>query len=108
MDGLHHLSIDIETYSDVEISKTGLYRYAQSPAFEVLLFGYSLDGAPPRVIDLARGEQIPPEIVQHCMSPYTLKHAYRGCLRRTSIHTSFSIGRGALGWASLPTSSTAI
>ena len=50
MDGLHHLSIDIETYSDVEISKTGLYRYAQSPAFEVLLFGYSLDGAPPRVI----------------------------------------------------------
>lgn len=76
MDGLHHLSIDIETYSDVEISKTGLYRYVQSPAFEVLLFGYSLDGAPPRVIDLARGEQIPPEIVQHCMSPYTLKHAY--------------------------------
>ena len=39
MDGLHHLSIDIETYSDVEIGKTGLYRYAQSPAFEVLLFG---------------------------------------------------------------------
>lgn len=60
MGGMHHLSIDIETYSDVEISKTGLYRYAQSPAFEVLLFGYSLDGAPPRVIDLARGEQIPP------------------------------------------------
>ena len=91
MEGLHHLSIDIETYSDVEISKTGLYRYAQSPAFEVLLFGYSLDGAPPRVIDLARGEQIPPEIVQHCMSPYTLKHAYNAAFEWYCLSRFFGI-----------------
>ena len=91
MDGLHHLSIDIETYSDVEISKTGLYRYAQSSAFEVLLFGYSLDGAPPQVIDLARGEQIPPEIVQHCMSPYTLKHAYNAAFEWYCLSRFFGI-----------------
>ena len=97
MDGLHHLSIDIETYSDVEISKTGLYRYAQSPAFEVLLFGYSLDGAPPRVIDLARGEQIPPEIIQHCMSPYTLKHAYNAAFEWYCLSRFFGI-QNLPGW----------
>lgn len=97
MDGLHHLSIDIETYSDVEISKTGLYRYAQSPSFEVLLFGYSLDGAPPRVIDLARGEQIPPEIVQHCMSPYTLKHAYNAAFEWYCLSRFFGI-QNPPGW----------
>ena len=55
MGAVHHLSIDIETYSDVEIGKAGLYRYAQSPAFEIILFAYSLDGSPVRVIDLAQG-----------------------------------------------------
>ena len=43
---MHHLFIDLETFSDIDISKAGLYKYAQSPAFRVLLFGYSLDGAP--------------------------------------------------------------
>ena len=51
MDAVHHLSIDIETYSDQEIGKAGLYRYAQSPAFAILLFAYSLDGGPVQVVD---------------------------------------------------------
>ena len=51
-----HLSIDLETYSDVNLKKAGLYRYVQSPAFEILLFAYSFDGAPTQVIDMAQGE----------------------------------------------------
>lgn len=58
------LHIDLETYSDVDITKAGLYRYVQSPAFEIMLFAYSYDYAPVRIIDLAAGEQIPVGIVQ--------------------------------------------
>lgn len=53
------LSIDIETYSDVPLQKTGVYRYVESPNFEILLFAYSVDSQPVQVIDLACGEQIP-------------------------------------------------
>lgn len=70
------LNIDIETYSSVSIAKAGLYKYVQSPDFEILLFGYSFNGAPTKVIDLACGEQIPAEIVKACMDPQTIKHAY--------------------------------
>ena len=51
---MHHLSIDIETYSPEPIAKTGLYKYAQHPDFKILLFGYSLDGEPPIVIDMTQ------------------------------------------------------
>lgn len=65
MDAVHHLSIDIETYSDQEIGKTGLYRYAQSPAFVILLFAYSLDGAPVQVADLTQPEaRLPAEVIR--------------------------------------------
>lgn len=57
------LSIDIETYSDVPLSKTGVYRYCESPDFEILLFGYSVDSGPVHVVDLACGEKIPEKIV---------------------------------------------
>ena len=57
------LSIDIETYSDVPLQKTGVYRYVESPNFEILLFAYSVDSQPVQVIDLACGEQIPKEIL---------------------------------------------
>ncbi len=53
------LSIDLETYSDVDLIKCGVYAYADSPAFEVLLFAYSFDGEETEVIDLARGESLP-------------------------------------------------
>lgn len=52
MSAVQHLSIDIETYSDVDIGKAGLYKYAQSPAFRVLLFAYSLNDEPVQVLDL--------------------------------------------------------
>lgn len=71
-----HLSIDLETYSDVNLKKAGLYRYVQSPAFEILLFTYSLDGAPTQVVDMAQGEKIPLEVVHALTDPQCLKHAY--------------------------------
>ena len=57
------LSIDIETYSDVHLQKTGVYRYVESSNFEILLFAYSVDSQPVQVIDLACGEQIPKEVL---------------------------------------------
>lgn len=71
-----HLSIDLETYSDVNLKKAGLYRYVQSPAFEILLFAYSFDGAPTQVIDMAQGEIIPLEVIHALTDPQCLKHAY--------------------------------
>lgn len=71
-----HLSIDIETYSDIDIKKAGLYRYVQSPAFEVLLFAYSVNGATVVVVDLAQGETIPQEVMSLLLNPAAVKHAY--------------------------------
>ena len=58
------ISIDIETYSDVNLAKCGVYKYAESPDFAILLFGYAVDGGPVRVIDLAQGETIPVYMIQ--------------------------------------------
>ena len=57
------LSIDIETYSSVELPKCGVYKYTEAPDFDILLFGYSVDGGPVQVVDLASGETIPDEVV---------------------------------------------
>ena len=74
---MHHLSIDIETFSSVNIAKSGLYKYADSPDFRILLFAYSLDGTPVKVADLAAGERIPIEILtKHLFGADTVKHAY--------------------------------
>lgn len=84
---MHHLSIDLETYSSVPIAKAGAQKYISSPDFEILLFSYSLDGAPVEIIDLARGEQLPSWLVQAITSPDYIKHAYNapfewGCLSK--------------------------
>lgn len=70
------LSIDIETFSSVDIKKAGLYKYVQSPDFEILLFAYSVNGGPTQVVDLAQGEQIPPDIIAALGDPNVTKHAY--------------------------------
>lgn len=65
----HHLNIDLETFSSVPIGKAGLYKYAQSPDFQILLFGYSLDGAPVQVMDLTQpGVCIPQNVVAGCLT----------------------------------------
>ena len=60
---MKNISIDLETYSDVELQKCGVYKYVQSPNFEILLFGYSADEQAVQVVDLAQGERIPDEIL---------------------------------------------
>ena len=60
---MQKLMIDLETKSDVDITKAGVYRYADSPYFDILLFAYSVDDAPVKVVDLACGEQLPEEIL---------------------------------------------
>lgn len=73
---MEHLSIDIETYSSINIKKSGLYKYVQSRDFEILLFAYSEDGAAVGVIDFTRGEKLPPEILKALFDPSVIKHAY--------------------------------
>lgn len=87
MGAVHHLSVDIETYSDIDIGKAGLYRYAQSPAFAILLFAYSLDGGPSKVVDLTQERYLPDEVAGALFDPNVLKHAYNAafewyCLSR--------------------------
>ena len=60
---MKEMSIDLETYSDVNITKCGAYKYAESDEFEILLFGVSMDGGPVTVYDLACGDTIPEEIL---------------------------------------------
>lgn len=84
---MHHLSIDLETFSSVPIAKAGAQKYISSPDFEILLFAYSLDGAPVEVIDLTTGAHLPPWLVQAITSPDYIKHAYNapfewGCLSK--------------------------
>lgn len=88
----HHLSIDIETRSSVDISKAGLYKYAQSPDFGVLLFAYKMDKEDVKIIDLACGEHISQEIIDALRDPSVIKHAYNAafewyCLNRAGIKT---------------------
>ena len=61
---MHHLSIDLETFSSVPIARVGAQKYIESPDFEILLFAYSLDGGPVELIDLARGEAFPPWLLR--------------------------------------------
>ena len=73
---MRRLSIDIETFSSVDLKKAGLYKYVQSPDFQILLFAYSFDGEPVRVIDLAQGEYLPDEVVSALHNSDVVKHAY--------------------------------
>lgn len=73
---LHHLSIDLETYSEVNIGKAGAYRYILDPSFEILLFAYSLDGMPVERIDVASGQIIPLWLKSAIKNPLYIKHAY--------------------------------
>ena len=76
------LSIDLETYSSADISKTGVYRYCESPDFEILLFSYSIDGNPVQLIDLACGEQIPDEVRTALDDPTAVSYTHLDVYKR--------------------------
>lgn len=89
---MNHLSIDIETRSSVDIGKAGLYKYAQSPDFEILLFAYKWNQEPVEIVDLKCGERIPEEIIKALSDLETVKHAYNAafewyCLNRAGYQT---------------------
>ena len=79
------LSIDLETYSDQPLAKTGVYRYVESPDFEILLFAYSVDGGPVRQIDLACGEKIPSEILSALENETVTKWAFNANFERICL-----------------------
>lgn len=89
---MNHLSIDIETYSSVDIGKSGAYKYARAADFEILLFAYSVDFGAVQVADLAQGEAIPTEIVAALADKDVIKHAYNAafewhCLNMAGYET---------------------
>lgn len=79
------LSIDIETYSEVNLAKCGVYKYAESPDFAILLFGYAVDGDPVQVIDLAQGETIPEEILEALTDDSIIKWAFNANFERVCL-----------------------
>lgn len=92
------LSIDIESYSDVDLSKCGVYKYASSPAFEILLFGYAVDGGDVRVVDLACGEQIPDEIISALSDTSVTKWAFNAMFERVCLSNFLGEWLEPEGW----------
>lgn len=81
------LAIDIETFSSVDLKKGGVYKYTESPDFEILLFAYKLDDSPTQIIDIASGEKIPPDIVKMLFDHRILKTAYNANFEIQCIYT---------------------
>lgn len=79
------ISIDIETYSGIDLTKCGVYKYAESPDFEILLFGYSMDGGEVSVVDLASGETIPPRIIDALTDDDVQKWAFNANFERVCL-----------------------
>ena len=79
------LSIDIETFSDIDLGKCGVYRYTDSPNFDILLFAYSIDEGPVQLVDLASGEEIPEEIVEAILSEDIIKTAFNANFERVAL-----------------------
>ena len=83
------LGIDLETFSSVDLLKCGVYRYASSPDFEILLFGFSGDGGDVRVVDLACGEEIPADIVEALSDDSVIKWSYNNNFERVCLSNYF-------------------
>ncbi len=83
------LEMDIESFSDVDLIKCGVYAYADSPAFEILLFAYSFDGGETQIIDLAQGEKLPAEVEEAIFDVSVTKTAYNANFERTCLSKYF-------------------
>lgn len=96
------MSIDIETYSDIDINKAGVYRYVDTDAFKILLFAYSVDGGPVQLIDLTRGDSIPKEIVKALSEKSITKWAYNANFERVALSRFLGMPTGQyldpVGW----------
>lgn len=95
---MKELAIDIESFSSVDLSKCGVYRYASSPDFDILLFGYSVDGGDVRVVDLACGGEIPADIVAALSDDSVIKWSYNNNFERVSLSNYFGTWFEPGGW----------
>ncbi|NBK24762.1 MAG: hypothetical protein EOM68_22395, partial [Spirochaetia bacterium] len=91
---MNYLSIDIETYSSINLAKSGVYRYCEAEDFEILLFGYSVDGGEVKVVDLARGEKIPKNIVRAISDDGIIKWAFNATFERICLSRHLGLPTG--------------
>lgn len=94
MAGLKELHLDLETYSSVSLQKCGVYKYAQSPDFEILLFGYSADGRPVTTVDLAGGEKLPAEVLDALTDDGVVKWAHNAQFERVCLSRYLGLPQG--------------
>lgn len=92
------LGIDIETYSSIDLKKSGLYRYVEADDFEILLFAYAFDNDPVQVIDLAQGEELPADVREALIDPNVIKIAYNAAFERVCIAKRFGIPTPPSQW----------
>lgn len=92
------ISIDIESFSDVDLKKCGVYKYAASPAFEILLFGYAVDGGDVQVVDLACGEKIPAEVITALSDETVTKWAFNAMFERVCLSSYLGEWLEPEGW----------
>ncbi|MGO0904948.1 DNA polymerase [Clostridioides difficile] len=96
---MRSLSIDIETYSDLDIKKVGVYRYVDSTNFEILLFAYAFDDEEVRVIDLVNGEELPKEVIRALNDKTVIKSAFNANFERTAISKFLNINLKPNEWS---------
>lgn len=92
------ISIDIETYASANLGKTGVYRYAASADFELLLFGYAVDFGAVQVVDLTQGKQIPDDILQALDNPHIIKSAFNAQFERVCLSRFVGHRLKPAGW----------
>lgn len=95
---MKQISIDIETYSSTNLNHTGVYRYADSDDFELLLFGYATDFGPVKVVDLTQGEKIPPQIIEALDNPDIIKSAFNAQFERVCLSRYIGRRLKPAGW----------
>ena len=91
MTKIKQLSCDIETFSSVELGKSGVYKYAEAPDFEILLFGYSVDGGPVKIVDLVNSEEIPQEVRDAILDNQVIKWAFNAQFERICLSRYFGV-----------------
>lgn len=95
---MRDLSIDIETFSDIDLPSSGVYKYAQGEHFQILLFAYRQDSGPVRVVDVARGEEIPARILHALSDPTVRKHAFNAQFERVCLSRHVGEWLDPEGW----------
>lgn len=95
---MKRMNIDIETYSEADLSKSGVYKYVDAPGFEVLLFGYSADGGPVKVISLAEGEELPQKIKEALLDDTVLKFAFNAQFERVCLEKYLGVHMAPDAW----------